>query len=134
MFGKKETLSPTATGVLNALGEGTTIEGNLVSTGDLRLDGTVNGNVSTEGKCVLGPTGIINGNVQAHSCDISGKIMGNLKIKDTLLLKASGSIKGDIHTSKIVVESGGEFNGACIMGNAMAMHQSAEKGGLSATA
>ena len=52
MLGKKEKIKE-PTGELNVLGEGTTIQGSLVSNGDLRIDGKVNGNVTTQGKCIL---------------------------------------------------------------------------------
>ena len=127
MIGKKEKVAQSAGGALNVLGEGTTIEGNLTSTGDLRIDGIVNGNVETKGKCVLGLSGKIVGNIHAKSCDISGKVDGNVKVADLLLVKSSGKINGDINTAKIVVENGGEFNGSCTMGNAVSMNAGSDK-------
>ena len=116
MFGKKEK-NKEPTGELNVLGEGTTIEGSLVSNGDLRIDWKVKGNVTTQGKCVLGQSGSILGDIKAKSCDISGTVTGSIKVVDTLFLKASGIINGDINTSKIVIEIGGQLNGACLMGS-----------------
>ncbi len=121
MLGKKDKAPNQPTSVLNVLGEGTTIKGNLSSSGDVRIDGEVQGNVNTKGKCVLGTSGKIVGNIQAKSCDVSGKVEGNVHVLDLLLVKSSGKIHGDIKTSKIVLENGGEFNGSCVMGNAVAM-------------
>ena len=115
MLGKKEKIKE-PTGELNVLGEGTTIQGSLVSNGDLRIDGKVNGNVTTQGKCVLGASGAIIGDIKAKSCDISGNVTGNIKVVDTLFIKASGIINGDITTTKIVIEIGGQLNGSCTMG------------------
>ncbi|PCJ64125.1 MAG: hypothetical protein COA58_14160 [Bacteroidetes bacterium] len=126
MIGKKDK-SAQVIGALNVLGEGTTIDGNLTSSGDLRIDGVVNGDVETKSKCVLGLSGRIVGNIHAKSCDISGKVDGNVKVSDLLLLKSSGKINGDINTAKIVVENGGEFNGSCTMGNAVSMNKSSEQ-------
>ena len=123
MIGKKDKAAQPTSGALNVLGEGTTIDGNLTSSGDLRIDGVVNGNVETKGKCVLGLSGKIIGNIQAKSCDISGKVDGNVRVTDLLLVKSSGKINGDINTAKIVVENGGEFNGSCTMGNAVSMNK-----------
>ena len=116
MLGKKEKFNE-PTGELNVLGEGTTIEGSIVSTGDLRIDGKVNGNVFTQGKCVLGVSGNITGDIKAKSCEISGIVTGNVKVMDTLFLKGTGIINGDINISKIVVEIGGQINGVCSMGS-----------------
>jgi cytoskeletal protein CcmA (bactofilin family) len=127
MIGKKEKAAQPSGGALNVLGEGTTIEGNLISTGDLRIDGIVNGNVETKGKCVLGLSGKIVGNIYAKSCDISGRVDGNVRVTDLLLVKASGKINGDINTAKIVVENGGEFNGSCTMGSAVSMNSGSEQ-------
>ena len=116
MFGKKENTSAFNPGlVLNLVGEGTEITGNINAEGDIRIDGKVKGNVVTRSKMVLGTNGIIEGDVSANSGDVSGKVTGNLTITEVLYLKASGSIDGNITTSKMIVESGGEFNGNCRM-------------------
>lgn len=127
MIGKKEKATQQNIGVINVIGEGSVIDGNLTSTGDLRIDGEVNGNVRTESKCVLGPSGKIVGNIEARSCDISGKVDGNVRVADLLLIKSTGKVNGDITTAKIVVENGGEFNGSCTMGSSVSM-SSSDKG------
>lgn len=124
MIGRKEKpVQPISSG-LNVIGEGTSIEGDLSSNGDLRIDGVVHGNVTTENKCVLGVSGTITGDIYAKSCDIGGKVIGNIKVTGLLLLKNSGKVNGDINTSKMVVESGGEFNGSCVMGSSVTMSSS----------
>jgi cytoskeletal protein CcmA (bactofilin family) len=102
---------------INVIGEGTKIEGDLKSNGDLRVDGTLVGTVHTTAKLVLGATGRIEGEVHAQNADISGKIEGNVLIKEVLLLQSQSRIDGDIRTGKLVVEAGGEFNGKCSMGS-----------------
>ena len=135
MLGKKEKSAPQTNSAINVIGEGTVIEGNLRSSGDLRIDGTVHGNVSTTSKCVLGISGKIVGNINAKSCDLSGTVNGNLLVSELLLLKSSGKVDGDIKTDKIVVENGGEFNGSCTMGIAVSISKDASKGSAaSATA
>lgn len=134
MLGKKEKSVPQTNSAINVIGEGTIIEGNLRSSGDLRIDGTVHGNVSTTSKCVLGISGKIVGNINAKSCDLSGTVNGNLLVSELLLLKSSGKVDGDIKTDKIVVENGGEFNGSCTMGNALSDAKSIkDKDGQKAT-
>lgn len=128
MLNKKEKLAPVGGGsaVLNVIGEGTTITGDLVSEGDLRIDGTVSGSINTKARCVIGPMATVKGNVDARNCDVSGKIEGDVKVSDVLLIKASGKVNGDIRTSKLVVENGGEFNGSCTMGNSVSMKTSSK--------
>lgn len=116
MFGKKDNVATFSSGlVLNLVGDGTEIKGNINCDGDIRIDGKVIGNVITKSKMVLGTSGSIDGDVSANSADISGNLKGNLTIADILFLKASGRIDGNISTSKMVIESGGEFNGSCHM-------------------
>lgn len=121
MLNKKEKSGPSNSAVLNVIGEGTTIKGDLISTGDLRIDGNVIGSINTKSKCVIGNSATVTGNVEARNCDISGKIDGDVKVSEVLLIKETGVINGDLRTSKLVIENGGEFNGSCTMGSSVSM-------------
>lgn len=113
---KKKESKPVASGSINVIGADTTIEGNIMSNGDVRIDGTLVGSVKTTSKLVLGVSGKVEGDIEAKSADISGKVMGNAKVSEILFLKSTSRVHGDISTDKLVVESGGEFNGKCEMG------------------
>lgn len=102
---------------LNMIGLGTIIKGDLTSDGDLRIDGKIEGNVISKSKIAMGASAEIRGNVNARSADISGKIDGDVVINETLFLRSSAKITGNITTAKLVIESGAEFNGTCIMSN-----------------
>lgn len=135
MLGKKEKTTQIGVAAINVIGEGTKITGDLNSNGDLRIDGTVEGNITTQAKCVLGASGRILGNITAKSCDLSGTVDGNLVVSELLLIKSSGKINGDLRTTKLVVENGGEFNGACTMGNSVSMQSNkTDSNAASATA
>jgi cytoskeletal protein CcmA (bactofilin family) len=100
---------------LNMIGLGTLLKGDLSSEGDLRIDGKIEGNVLSKSKIAMGASASIAGNVNARSADISGRIDGDLSVNETLFLRSSAKINGNITTSKLVVESGAEFNGTCHM-------------------
>lgn len=100
----------------NHLGKGTIIKGDLESYGNIRIEGNVNGNVTTKSKIVLGDSGVIKGNLLAQNAEVSGEIVGNVEVSDLLILKSTSIINGDIFTNKLVVESGAQFNGSCKMG------------------
>ncbi|MEJ2004429.1 MAG: polymer-forming cytoskeletal protein [Cyclobacteriaceae bacterium] len=100
----------------NIITKGTTLVGNLESNGNIRIEGTVKGNVETEAKIVLGSSSKIDGDVIAQNAEIVGELKGNVRVFDTLILKPSSLIHGDITTNKLIVESGAAFNGACRMG------------------
>ncbi|MGC1632758.1 MAG: polymer-forming cytoskeletal protein [Gelidibacter sp.] len=102
----------------NTIAKGTTITGDIISDGDFRVEGTILGNVKTPGKLVLGKTGIINGTLHAANADIEGKFSGKLILTDTLSLKASAHVEGEVEVSKFAVEPGATFNATCMMKNA----------------
>ena len=65
----------------NRIVEGTQIQGNIHSPGDIRIDGHVKGNLSVGGKLVVGPTGAVDGEVRAQEASLAGRVMGKLEIK-----------------------------------------------------
>ena len=96
---------------INIINAGTKITGDLSSEGDLRIDGSVFGNIQVKTKLVLGASANVNGNINAQNCDISGILNGNIVINELLTIKATAKITGDISSSKLIIESGAEFNG-----------------------
>ena len=101
---------------INLIGAGTVIEGDVRSNGDIRIDGTVYGSVSSKAKVVIGNTGVIEGDVNSQNSDVSGTIKGKTTVSELLFLKSSAKIIGDIVTGKLVVEVGATFTGSCNMG------------------
>ena len=99
----------------NTLAKGTTITGDIISDGDFRIEGTVQGNVKTPGKVVIGRTGIINGTLKSTNADIEGKFSGKLMLSDTLSLRASAFVEGEVSVGKLAVEPGATFNATCVM-------------------
>ncbi len=100
----------------NTIGNGTVLEGNLTTTGNLRVDGKIIGDVRTEAKMVQGESSMIEGNIKAHSADIGGKIKGKVVVDDVLVLEPNSVIMGDIVTNRLIVESGAKFTGQCKIG------------------
>ena len=100
---------------INLISNGTDITGDIKSNGDIRIDGTLKGNLSTKGKLVIGPTGKINGEIICKNSEVSGVIEGKITVSQLLNLKASSKIFGDIVTSKLAIEPGARFTGNCNM-------------------
>lgn len=101
---------------VNLIGNGTKIVGDIQSAGDVRIDGTLIGNIVTSGKFVLGSHGLIDGNITCSNAEISGEVKGIIDVSEILALKASAKISGDIITSKLMIEPGALFTGNCNMG------------------
>ena len=105
---------------LNVIGEGTSIQGNIQSTGDIRIDGSLEGNLNTKGKLVIGTSGNIKGDIECKNAEVSGVIEGKLNVKELLSLKATAKLFGDIITKKLAIEPNAIFTGTCKMDGAMA--------------
>lgn len=102
----------------NKISEGTHLVGDIKSEGGFRLEGTVDGNLTTPAKVVIGKTGSLKGALQCENADIEGKVTGTLNITGTLTLRGSAVIEGEVHANKLAVEPGATFNASCTMGGA----------------
>jgi cytoskeletal protein CcmA (bactofilin family) len=100
---------------INLISAGTDIFGDVKSSGDIRIDGTLTGNLNTKGKVVIGPTGKVKGEVICKNSEVAGVIEGRIIVGQLLNLKASCKINGDIITSKLSIEPGALFTGNCKM-------------------
>jgi len=102
---------------INMISNGSTINGEIISTGDFRIDGVLNGNISTKGKIVIGDTGSVYGEIICKNADILGKVEGKIFVTELLSLKATANIRGEIKINKLAIEPGCKFNGTCDMDN-----------------
>lgn len=117
MFQKKNQQEGLKQATINILGAGTQINGDLLTAGDIRIDGKIAGNVSSDAKVVLGETGEVTGNIVSQSAEIAGTINGDVVIKENLFIKATAKVNGNISSDKLVIENGADFNGFCKMGS-----------------
>ncbi len=99
----------------NIIAQGTKITGDIVSQGPFRIDGTVDGNIKTSGKVVVGKSGIIKGTLQGENADFEGRFSGKLLLTGTLSLKSTAHIEGEVIVTKLAVEPGATFNATCSM-------------------
>jgi len=104
-----------ANGQPNRIEKGTKITGEIQSESDFRIDGILEGSISTSGKVVIGKEGKINGKVICKNADFEGVFSGNLEVKETLNLKSSSKTEGDVIISKLIVDAGAFFNAKCSM-------------------
>jgi cytoskeletal protein CcmA (bactofilin family) len=112
---KATTVDANAPDKLNRIVEGTSIQGEINSESNIRIDGHVKGTITTKGRLVIGVTGSVEGEINCQNAEIEGSINGTLKVEDLLSLKSTAKIIGDIITSKLAIESGAEFSGTCNM-------------------
>lgn len=108
----------TTTGSLyNALTHGSRIIGNIFAERDFRIDGEVRGDVQCNGKVVIGQTGSLNGKITCINAEIGGTVIGDIVVSESLTLRSTAVIEGDVRTKTLIVEPDAIFNGTCSMKN-----------------
>ena len=121
MFSESKRDKPTmeTTSNQNIIAQGTKVTGDLVSEGDFRIDGHVEGNLRSPGKIVVGKSGFIKGTLVGTDAYFEGKFSGKLTLSGTLTLKSSAHIEGEVILGKLAVEPGATFNVNCAMKGAV---------------
>ena len=99
----------------NQLIQGTVLQGDLICSGNLKVDGKVVGNITSPSRVVVGETGTVEGEMKCQTAQIYGDVNGFINCEDVLVLKSTSKIKGDIKTGKMVIEIGAFFTGNCSM-------------------
>lgn len=97
------------------IGHSVKIQGDLVSEGDIKIDGVVTGKVKTTQNLFIGPTAKIEADVEAGSATVAGAVEGNVRANGLLVILQTGRISGDIDCLQLAVEEGAYFSGTCKM-------------------
>ena len=95
----------------SVIGSDVEIIGTIKSSGSVRLDGKLEGELLCGGNAILGKSAQVKGNVTATSVSIEGKINGNVLAKDKIEMKATATVNGDIKARRLSVEDGVTFVG-----------------------
>jgi len=98
------------------ISSGTTLKGDISSTSDLRIDGTIIGNIHSSAKIVIGSSGVVEGDISGNQADIVGKVSGNIRAKELIQLRGESVVAGNLYAGKLQVEPSATFNGQCHMG------------------
>ncbi|MBP5535381.1 MAG: polymer-forming cytoskeletal protein [Bacteroidales bacterium] len=102
-------------GPINTITQGTTIKGNITANGDFRMDGVLQGDITLNGKLVVGEKGVVTGNIHCLNANIIGTVEGNITVKELLSLHTTAKVKGDVVINKLSIEPGASFSGTCRM-------------------
>ena len=99
----------------NLIAQETTIVGDIITQGNIRIEGRVEGGLKSQNKIVIGDSAYVTGDIHALEAEVSGHIDGEIHCAGTLYLKKTSYINGDIYATKLIIENGAIFNGKCNM-------------------
>lgn len=103
----------------NKILSGTEFTGDIVSDSNIQIEGDIIGNVSCSGKVLIGSSGKLKGNLVCVNAEIDGTVHGELTVESLLTMHSTARIKGDIQATKLTIEEGAYFEGACVMKSPM---------------
>lgn len=107
---------PARDAIENMLGRSCVVRGDLTAEGAIRIDGTVEGSVSSKGAVVVGESGVVRGGVSGCDVVIAGQVLGDIVCPGHLEILAKGRVEGDIEAQSMRIETGGVFCGTSRMG------------------
>lgn len=99
------------TKAVNTICEGTSINGDIETKNDIRLDGILKGKLITTGRLVVGPSGVVEGDIFCDNIDVLGSVVGNVEAKNVVSLKRGAKVHGNIVTKNLSIEPGVIFDG-----------------------
>lgn len=117
MFTKSNNPSNTME-VHNVLSLETEVTGNISTKDDMRLDGSIKGQIQSDKKLVVGEKAVVEGNIRCANLDSLGLITGDIHCEDKVILRAASRTVGNIYTKSLEIESGALFEGSCKMNSA----------------
>jgi len=116
MFGKDDE-GMIVEGKMNSIiGKGCTVKGTVdVQEGTLRIDGNFEGTVNCPDTLIVGKGGKVKAEIKVKNAVIGGTVTGNIDAKEKIELQAGSRLEGDIKTTRLVIDEGVFFEGACKM-------------------
>jgi cytoskeletal protein CcmA (bactofilin family) len=122
MFGSKK-VSEISAEVETIIGKDTHFKGNITAKGSIRVDGQLDGEVTTSSDVVVGVAGDVTVQIKARNVTVAGKVTGNIDAVEKLELLPTAKLCGDIKVGMLIVGEGAVFKGSCEM-----RHESENRG------
>lgn len=98
------------------LGKAVRLQGLMVFTGAVRIDGRVEGEIRSDGVVVIGEEATVHAKVYARTVLCQGRVTGDLVAREALLLLNPARLEGSIRAPTVVMEEGVSFNGTSLIG------------------
>ncbi len=97
------------------VGAGTAVQGKVLASRSLRVDGRIEGEVVVEGDVLVGEKGVVTASVAARNAFIAGEVRGDVRVSGRVELAATARVHGDIWCRELAITRGALFQGACTM-------------------
>ena len=91
------------------------IVGEIQGNEDLHVEGRFKGSINISGNIFVGPTGVVEANVEAENITIYGKVSGNVVARQQLEIQSAGELIGDCSARSIDIREGAVFEGRSSM-------------------
>ena len=114
-MGNNQQTSQSPGTLYNALTAGSKIIGTVIADSDIRIDGQIEGELQCSGKVVIGEKGFLKGTIACQNAELLGKVEGKVDVKQTLALRSTANMQGEVKTQTLIVEPNAVFNGTCAM-------------------
>jgi cytoskeletal protein CcmA (bactofilin family) len=132
MFKEKKKVAPTGGAINTLIGDGSKFKGSLECDGVMRIDGKVDGKITSRDSVIVGETGVVKADIVAPTIVIGGKVTGNMTAETRLELLPAAQLYGDIHTTILAIAEGVIFQGNCNMKGKVDPHRHGGEGNLKA--
>ena len=97
------------------LGPELKIDGDVTVSGSLLIYGTVNGNIESHGSVRTAKGSVVKGDIMGQEAQICGLVVGNLVVKEKIILGKESQLTGNLKSGTLVMEEGAKFAGSCDM-------------------
>lgn len=111
----RSTRAETGEEVSAFVGKGVDFKGTISYQGTVRIDGTLDGEIQTEGILLVGEEAVLKAKISAGTVICKGKITGDITAKEKIKLRAPAVVMGGVKTPMLSIEEGVTFNGTLDM-------------------
>ena len=122
-MGNSQQQSQSSGTLYNALTAGSKIIGTVIADSDIRIDGQLEGDLRCSGKVVIGEKGFLKGTIACQNAELLGKVEGKVEVHQTLAMRSTANMQGEVKTQTLIVEPNAVFNGSCVMAKPSAVEK-----------